>query len=414
MMTREEQTKFNDYCVRTMGFTTGHGCGEGAYYDQNGDWCYNVADYFPCQNVIQLLEVANVLMRDCGITAEQATNMADVGVEAGVRNYIHECMYGSETKIGGHIIHKGNLRETLDLSNHSITVETLQEAIDGAYTIGYPIAITARGVTESQGFVAHNERDFITMAYDALLSSSDDRITINAFEELSDEEAIAVMEEDYSWCAPEPCDILDCEEGWDAFDKIFKEVVHPMYENDGDDPQDKFNTQCRGIMFKHTSTVLPQDFDPYYNGTQLIYVLETLLRYLPNSIHCMIAAGQKDMENNEDITHGLDVTWHMRKFIESYGTDEWMMTEEAQFIKLCTKIKTTFQSDGYCLEGNTYDPYNNHEQLMGIVELVVQNSQQPFVMQNACGGPPDMMGVMRGFVTKYSDEQYLPELYVTG
>lgn len=157
--------------------------------------------------------------------------------------------------------------------------------------------------------------------------------------------------------------------------------------------QDNFNTQCRKIMFKHSknqggSLMLTNDFDPYYNGTQLINVLEVVLQYIPNSICCMIAAGQKDA-NPDEVTHGLDVTWHMRKFIESYGTDEWMTVPlgiEETFNVMCKKL-----CEGYNImpTDENYNPYDYIGDLAPILPVIIRRVDEPFAI-------PDIMSDMPG------------------
>jgi len=173
--------------------------------------------------------------------------------------------------------------------------------------------------------------------------------------------------------------------------RIFKEVVHPMYE---EAEREQFNEKCRKIRGIAADAADFCQLDPYND-----------LGTLSATVEAVIAQCHEPL-----VVYTDSLKEAMRDYVNKFGEEE-VKTDEERFDELCVKIKTTFAFDGYCLLGS-YSPYRHIEQLSSIVELVVQNSQQPFVMQNACGGPPDMMSIMRGFVTKYSSEQYLPEIYV--
>jgi len=166
---------FDEYCAKIMELVCGapYGSNE-SYFTKDGTYMCRVDDYNPYNELEQMKPVIDSLVSALGLRLDSGL-MQRAGLLVAARELIWNNMVLDDMI--------GDSEDILDLSNHSITVENLHDAIDGAYAIGYPIALSARGVTDTQGFIAYNERQFITMAYDMLVSSMDDYINRKQYNE---------------------------------------------------------------------------------------------------------------------------------------------------------------------------------------------------------------------------------------
>lgn len=305
----------------------------------------------------------------------------------------------------GEIVEKYDMADdALDLSNHSITVENLPDAIDGAYAIGYPIAISARGVTESEGYVCYNEREFILMAYDMLVSSLDTTIILKQYTGESIEAKMRNTMQNIQRAA-EAC----CDDGGDTvLDDIrkrheeerrgqtnFEELMDvnditteydDYYFTEGLDTMDK-------LHYIEDSNVI---FNPIYNihycnaGVGIIFYdptkdtgnfrdALTVHKYYENFEDCVDAEYQR-LKNREETTKMDDA-------------------EEKNFNALCRSIYEEYHNATYA---GDFDPWIDNGQLVDVVDIVFKRSGVGFNLS----GSDNIYDLMRDYVLEYGSSKY--------
>jgi len=399
----DEQEKFNAYCAKVIGYYRGQYSADAIYFEEDNRLVMPVSEYDPYNDFMKMQPVIDSLISGLGLHLDSG-EVQQHGLLITCRNLILKHMIDDDNKevIKGCV---GKERFWED-SEDALDVEEGWDEYDRK---------RREAVVHSNNMMWNNLK-FRDMTEDNTTIPEAINNLAETIESLTDE-----------WETKGPIDDELYKLGKQISDSMQK--PHPMYEpvpnctNFGYDAdngypnvkeeQAKFNAQCRKIMFKHASLqdngslLLAQDYDPYYNGSQLINVMDIVLKYLPNSIHFLMA-GQKDMEDNEDITHGDDILWHLRKFIESYGIDEWMFTEEEQFNTNCAILV-----DGYNIFDcqpvtSDFDPYNNIEDLLPILPIVVRRVQEDFTLGKIMYDLPledsynmDLFDNMRHYVSRH-------------
>jgi len=246
---------------------------------------------------------------------------------------------------------------------------------------------------------------------------------------------------------PNPEDILDVEEGWDRFDRIFKEVVHPMYDNDivKHEPTDVGNPrdidwQAANILVRagyNDATsfsiedpggryyLLPRTNDPRgipncimpFSYTEEGYLqFAAIERYLRDPSNCLeLWEGIEDRMHFSPViglTEGAELAYVHRQAILKQClramTGDYK-TEEELFNELCFRIIQTYETNGYCIDAS-FNPYQDIAQLSRIVQIILEVSGQPLSIN--AGADVDMADEMMDYINAYSTEQYYPELYV--
>jgi len=400
----DEQEKFNAYCAKVLGWrrgTTGKFINEyymleiGALY---GSFMGMVDEYNPYNDLSKMQPVIDSLISGLGLHLDSG-EVQQHGLLITCRNLILKHMIDDDNKevIKGCV---GKERFWED-SEDALDVEEGWDEYDRK---------RREAVVHSNNMMWNNLK-FRDMTEDNTTIPEAINNLAETIESLTDE-----------WETKGPIDDELYKLGKQVSDSMQK--PHPMYEPvpnctnfdyDADngypnvkEEQAKFNAQCRKIMFKHASLqdngslMSAQNFDPYYNGSQLLNVMNIVLLYLPHDITFEVG-GESD-----NSMPGVDMTVQIRNFIRHYGTDEYMLPPAVAFNKQCAILVEGYNIFDCQPVTSDFDPYNNIEDLLPILPIVVRRVQEDFTLGKIMYDLPledsynmDLFDNMRHYVSRH-------------
>jgi len=351
-------------------------------------------------NINDAIKIKNAMwypinIRPMGIAAESVDVSNDAEFIRYSKNMLTKSPCDSIGLKESEIVEKYDMADdALDLINHSITVENLPDAIDGAYAIGYPVAISACGVTESEGYVSYNEGEFILMAYDMLVSSTDTCITLSQYTGESTECKMKKTMDNIRTAAEKCCGKTKFEELMDVNDAEIQtpqwdEFSMPTYEDYFGEPE--MDTLDKLHYIEDSNTI----FNPIYN-----------IHYCNAGVGIIFYDPTKDTGNYKDAltvdkyypTFEDCINAEYDRMVERGSTKMSKVDDDASFDALCLSIYEQYHDATW---GGQWCPSIDNGQLVDVVDIVIKRTGVGFGV-----GLGSIYEEMRAYVIEYGNSGY--------
>lgn len=421
----EHIEQFNDYCARVLGYVVGRFEDHPVYYTHDGYFVGRKNEYDPYNNLECALEVVDELVAKFGIAVNAGT-VRDYGSTAGAHQLINNAIANYPLN------DEGNLKT-------SEMVEEKGSEDDGMDGVGNDILrmIRERQEETNKEDKKNKKESFNEHCADivGLASVSEyvkDALDYNPYNNVRQLQSVLnVLKDDYGLVPEEPSaeaarkliwwyvafgsecpkkkdeEFIQFHEDGDYLQFHHDLDVNSQYQEpppvreapvEEEGSVNEFNAQCINIVRTHSknrgySIALPDFFDPYNNTDNLLYVLEVVLKVVPDSITFNVSAGQN-----------TDMIAEMRLFINTYGIDKYMLSEEDQFNKMCAGLVEAYDIDD-CqpVESEFFNPYDVIQDLTPIVSVIIETVGVGFTIE-APSVDYDIHNRLRAYAQEYGQE----------